>query len=552
MTTNVTIPSTWEELIEDFDDYIDTKIQLGLSPTSKSVQMLRVTRNLVYNQSNDSLVDLQDMLTCAQLFNNTAHGYEASDASRYNNISIFKRFLENRYDLNVSRMPFTAQGKYLPDYCASSIENDLHCEHPFCKNSFSNIVEAEIHHWLYHAPDTYRCRLCFTCMNGPTHHVLNYHKGIGNTLPDGKPTCIQIYDIKCIFCDEQFGTVQSITGHLKDVHLGVPKVQCTVEGCVTLMHPYWVSQHMKQVHSQVEEAKECHICKISLKNDKMYQRHLLSDTHYRLSSKDKAFHLDTVEELIKKAKLHSQQIKELDNDEPAICLHDGCVDVFENYAEMQYHYLEVHVNAFHCRTCNVNFRNWVTWKNHAKTTHSQTTFKCPVDGCTDEKEFTRNDRLLRHLKHVHVQPITTRCLLCTQDVNRRDFYRHVKSCAQKKALEQFPGRSRYEQMISKYLIQHGYTFKMDKKFDGLKSEKNESLSVDFYLPEQNVIIEYHGLQHYNPTNYSNSDTKLEICMKHDTLKEEYAANNKIEYYAIDGRKFKKEDDIVKLVRAFIE
>lgn len=62
---------------------------------------------------------------------------------------------------------------------------------------------------------------------------------------------------------------------------------------------------------------------------------------------------------------------------------------------------------------------------------------------------------------------------------------------------------------------------------------------DFYLPENNIIIEAHGLQHYSERGFSQLGGKtLEEQQQTDKLKEELAKLNNIDYYIIDCRKSK--------------
>jgi hypothetical protein len=57
--------------------------------------------------------------------------------------------------------------------------------------------------------------------------------------------------------------------------------------------------------------------------------------------------------------------------------------------------------------------------------------------------------------------------------------------------------SKGEDEIEKYLIKNNIEYIREKTFEGCINPKtNKKLRFDFYLPKCNIIIEYHGEQHY--------------------------------------------------------
>ena len=63
------------------------------------------------------------------------------------------------------------------------------------------------------------------------------------------------------------------------------------------------------------------------------------------------------------------------------------------------------------------------------------------------------------------------------------------------------------------------------------------LPFDFYLPELNICIEYDGIQHFEPTDFSGkgkewAEKQLEYTQKHDKIKTGYCKNNNIELLRI--------------------
>ncbi len=92
------------------------------------------------------------------------------------------------------------------------------------------------------------------------------------------------------------------------------------------------------------------------------------------------------------------------------------------------------------------------------------------------------------------------------------------------------GFSYPEKFIYKLLKQIGVNFEYHKKFYW-----SENREYDFYLEEENTIIETHGIQHYEKS--SRSDRTLEQEQKNDKLKEILAKENGIKtYIQLDCRK----------------
>jgi hypothetical protein len=93
-----------------------------------------------------------------------------------------------------------------------------------------------------------------------------------------------------------------------------------------------------------------------------------------------------------------------------------------------------------------------------------------------------------------------------------------------------------ERIIAEHLKQNNILFEREKKFDDCKG-KRRMLSFDFYLPKQNILIEFDGRQHYVPVNfYGCSDeqaekTHLEL-IHNDELKNKYCLNKNIQLIRI--------------------
>ena len=77
-----------------------------------------------------------------------------------------------------------------------------------------------------------------------------------------------------------------------------------------------------------------------------------------------------------------------------------------------------------------------------------------------------------------------------------------------------------ETFISKILDNLNINYEYQKTFDDLRD--SQPLSYDFYIPDQNILIEYQGLQHYQPIDYFGGDDRFISQQKHDKMKLDYA------------------------------
>ena len=81
-------------------------------------------------------------------------------------------------------------------------------------------------------------------------------------------------------------------------------------------------------------------------------------------------------------------------------------------------------------------------------------------------------------------------------------------------------QSKGEKLVEEYLSSKGVNFTTQKKFKDLKAIKN--LSFDFYLPEENILIEYQGQQHYYPIDIFGGEEQFKKQVEYDNKKRKYA------------------------------
>ena len=91
--------------------------------------------------------------------------------------------------------------------------------------------------------------------------------------------------------------------------------------------------------------------------------------------------------------------------------------------------------------------------------------------------------------------------------------------------------SKGEQRINNWLKKHSINFIPQKEFDNLIGLGNGNLSYDFYLPKQNLLIEYQGAFH-DGTAQLQTKEDFEKQKEHDKRKKEYAINHNIKLLEI--------------------
>jgi hypothetical protein len=77
----------------------------------------------------------------------------------------------------------------------------------------------------------------------------------------------------------------------------------------------------------------------------------------------------------------------------------------------------------------------------------------------------------------------------------------------------------------KYIPQHTF-------IDCLNIETHKKLPFDFFLPDQNICIEYNGKQHYQPINYFGGENNFKKQINRDYIKKQYCKKKHIGLIAI--------------------
>ncbi|PWT39112.1 hypothetical protein DKZ22_11745 [Limosilactobacillus reuteri] len=105
-----------------------------------------------------------------------------------------------------------------------------------------------------------------------------------------------------------------------------------------------------------------------------------------------------------------------------------------------------------------------------------------------------------------------------------------------------------ELSIENWLKRNGYFYIPQKKFPGCKDK--HSLPFDFYIPSVNLIIEYDGMQHYQPVEFFGGIESFRRNSRHDAIKNKYCEDHNINLlripYTVTG------DDIGRLIQNKID
>lgn len=103
--------------------------------------------------------------------------------------------------------------------------------------------------------------------------------------------------------------------------------------------------------------------------------------------------------------------------------------------------------------------------------------------------------------------------------------------------------SKGEHKIDSILTEAGFEFETEKTFEGCFYKTK--LRFDFYLPYQNLCIEFDGKQHYEPVKIFGGEESFKELQKRDKIKEEFCKNN-----GIDLIRIRYDEDIIQKIEEF--
>lgn len=102
--------------------------------------------------------------------------------------------------------------------------------------------------------------------------------------------------------------------------------------------------------------------------------------------------------------------------------------------------------------------------------------------------------------------------------------------------------SRGEKALSYFLEKNSICYEREKKFDNCKYKN--LLKFDFYLPKENILIEYDGIQHYKETKQFGGEKAFQELKTRDAIKTKFAQDNNIPLLRIPYTEFNNIENII--------
>ena len=99
-----------------------------------------------------------------------------------------------------------------------------------------------------------------------------------------------------------------------------------------------------------------------------------------------------------------------------------------------------------------------------------------------------------------------------------------------------------ERKIRLYLESHGINYKYQKRFKDCNHKT--TLPFDFYLPESKTLIEFDGIQHFEPVSICGGEKALKSQQKRDEIKNEFASVNNYKLIRINYLELDKIENIL--------
>jgi hypothetical protein len=104
--------------------------------------------------------------------------------------------------------------------------------------------------------------------------------------------------------------------------------------------------------------------------------------------------------------------------------------------------------------------------------------------------------------------------------------------------------SKGENKIRIFLKRNNIIFEQEKTFDNCFHKSK--LIFDFYIPENNLCIEFDGIQHFKPMSFFGGKEGYEDTIKRDGIKNKFCLENNIDLIRISYKEIRKIEEILKL------
>lgn len=132
---------------------------------------------------------------------------------------------------------------------------------------------------------------------------------------------------------------------------------------------------------------------------------------------------------------------------------------------------------------------------------------CGVENSAKSRSLT-TDEFIQKAKQVHgdkydyskvdyINSLTELIIICSDHGQfKQKPYSHLYGNGCKKCTQ-----SKGENLISNILKNNNINFEIEYKIPGIKEKYNKEYEYDFYLPDYNLLIEFHGIQHFEYNKY---------------------------------------------------
>lgn len=205
-----------------------------------------------------------------------------------------------------------------------------------------------------------------------------------------------------------------------------------------------------------------------------------------------------------------------------------------DHTPLPYHYVTGYKSMkekciFHCDKCNINFEQLPSRliNQHLYGCNCQSTKKMTNQQFLDRlgpeclNEYEILEEYINMDTKISFKHKTCGCIFKLEPDKFLNRYnkKYCPICYYKK--------SHGEILIHKFLEQNNYEYQKEFTFPDLKN-----LRFDFYLPEENMIFEYDGEQHFYPIEFFGGEKALKSTQGRDQLKNQYCIKNHIQLFRI--------------------
>ncbi len=173
-------------------------------------------------------------------------------------------------------------------------------------------------------------------------------------------------------------------------------------------------------------------------------------------------------------------------------------------------------------------------------------WKCTFRNSTDKTDYFIKRAIIIHGNNYDYSfvvykgndiPVKIKCKKCNNIFNQTP-EKHLNSKHGCPICKQSRGENKIKNILDKLNID----YEIQKRFDDCKNIL--SLPFDFYLQDQNLLIEYNGIQHYKPIGYFGGEKTFKDNFKKDKIKVDYCKNNNINLLIISYKDFDQIEDIL--------